>query len=191
MKQLILASASPRRINLLATIGIHAKVVSSRFEEIKNNDLRPEQLVVENALGKAKEVAVRYKNSIVIGADTMVVLKGTMLGKPQSISEAYDMLKKLSGTSHTVCTGIAVVDAQSNKSVTKTVMTKVWFKKLSAIEIESYIKSTNPFDKAGAYGIQEKAALFITKIEGDYFNVVGLPLYPLRELLIQFGVELL
>lgn len=188
--RIILASTSPRRLELLRGLGLKVKVVSSRVKESKFSIKNPEKLVKTLALIKAQEVARRTKDGLVIGADTVVVLKGKILGKPKDSKEAKSMLRKLSGRTHEVLTGLAVIDASSGKTIGDFVRTGVKFRKLTDKEIANYVTSDKPFDKAGAYAIQEKAGLFIEKIDGCYFNVVGLPLARLTEILKKFDVTL-
>jgi septum formation protein len=188
--KIILASTSPRRLELLRGLGLKVKVVGSRVKESQFSIKNPEKLVKTLALTKAQEVARRTKEGLVIGADTIVVLKRKILGKPKDSKEAKSMLGELSGRTHEVLTGLAVIDASSGKTVVDFVRTKVTFRKLSEKEIASYVVADKPFDKAGAYAIQEKAGLFVEKINGCYFNVVGLPLARLAEILKEFNVAL-
>jgi septum formation protein len=188
--KIVLASTSPRRLELLRGLGLKVNVVGSRVKESKFSIKNPEKLAKTLALTKAREVARRTKNGLVIGADTIVVLKGKILGKPKDSKEAKSMLRELSGRTHEVLTGLAVVDASSGKTVVDFVRTKVKFRKLTKEEISNYVATDKPFDKAGAYAIQEKAGLFVEKIDGCYFNVVGLPLARLAEILKEFNVTL-
>lgn len=180
---IILASASPRRCELLKFVCGEFRTVVSDFEEIAPAGLISEKLPEYFALGKAKRVAGSYSDSVVIGADTAVILEGKALGKPSSDNEARKMLLSLSGKTHKVITGCAVISGE--KSVSFSVCTEVKFYPLSCDEIEKYIKTGEPFDKAGAYGIQGKGALFVEKINGDYYNVVGLPIAKLKRVLEQ------
>ncbi len=182
-KRIILASESPRRAELLKQIGLSFEIRPSAVDEGKEPKESLENYVKRVALSKAEKAAVGVKDAIVIAADTIVVINKKRLGKPESSESATAMLKKLSGKCHTVMTGIAVINLVENKRVTKVVSTKVWFKKLSDEEIKEYVKSSEPLDKAGGYGIQGKASVFVKRIEGDYFNIVGLPLNTLYELL--------
>jgi len=188
--KIILASTSPRRLELLRGLGLKVKVIGSRVRESKFNISDPEKLAKTLALTKAQEVARRMKSGLIIGADTIVVLKGKILGKPNDEEEAKSMLRKLSGRTHEVLTGLAVIHAPSGKTRVDFVRTKVKFRKLVEEEIASYVATGKPFDKAGAYAIQEKAGLFVEKIYGCYFNVVGLPLARLAEILKEFNVTL-
>jgi len=188
--KIILASTSPRRLKLLKDLGLKVKVVGSKVRESKFDIPNPQKLVKTLALTKAQEVARRTKSGLIIGADTIVVLKGKILGKPESEEEARVMLRELSGKTHEVLTGLAVIDASSGKTKVDFVRTKVKFRELTEEEIASYVATDKPFDKAGAYAIQEKAGLFVEKVDGCYFNVVGLPLARLAEILKEFNVTL-
>ncbi|PKM83779.1 MAG: septum formation inhibitor Maf [Firmicutes bacterium HGW-Firmicutes-13] len=191
MKKLILASASPRRSDLLKQIGLDFEVIPSSYQEDNFLKLKPEALTREFAKSKAQEVASSSNCGLVIGADTAVILDDKILGKPESIEEAFEMLKKLSGRMHQVITGLAVVNSENGAAETTHSTTKVWFRELTDKEISSYIKTGEPMDKAGAYGIQGCGALFVEKIEGCYFNVVGLPLAELGRILSGLGYEVL
>lgn len=182
-KRIILASESPRRAELLRQIGLSFEIKPSAVDEGKKPKESLDAYVKRVALSKAELAARNVNDALIIAADTIVVINKKKLGKPESPESAITMLKKLSGRCHTVITGVAVIDAVKNKRVTKAVSTKVWFKKLSDEEIKEYVKSNEPLDKAGGYGIQGKAAMFVKRIEGDYFNIVGLPLNTLYEML--------
>ena len=192
----ILASQSPRRKKLLEQINISFKVEPSSCEETFNANEQPSVIVQELAMRKAKDIAKGKKDALVIGADTIVVFKNEILGKPDSKTEAERMLSKLSGNLHSVYTGVALIktDDQSNifKEKTFSEETKVYFGKLTESEIKSYVASGSPMDKAGSYGIQDDwGALFVEKIEGDYNNVVGLPLPALYRCLKTFAPEVI
>ncbi|MBI4535640.1 MAG: septum formation inhibitor Maf [Ignavibacteriae bacterium] len=177
VKRLILASQSPRRLALLNQIGIRPEVLPANISE----DLDPRLSPVENArvlaLSKAEQVAQSLDNAIIIGADTIVVVDGECLAKPKDREDAKRMLRMLSGRSHTVVTGFALVDRPSDYSVAEVVSTVVTFRDLPDEEIYDYVESGSPLDKAGAYGIQDDyGAVFVSKIEGCFYNVVGFPL---------------
>lgn len=194
MKKIILASKSPRRRELLKNIGIKFSVMEGDADESAvPKTLEPKMYVQQLALLKACSVSARAgRNALVIGADTVVCCDGKILGKPSGRQEAFDMLKRLSGNTHCVYTGIAVSDTSSGKSVTDYQKTDVKFRTLTDREIEGYIKRFNPLDKAGAYGIQEFAGVFVEGITGDYFNVVGLPVAKLYTLITEeFEEEIL
>ncbi|MBQ8804210.1 MAG: septum formation protein Maf [Tyzzerella sp.] len=179
-KRIILASASPRRRELLAQAGYEFEIQVSHKEEVYTST-EPAEIVKELALLKAKDIAEKNdaKNVIVIGADTVVAHKGEILGKPQSKEEAFRMIKGYQGDKHQVYTGVAILDydAEGNeKIVNHAVKTDVYVNPMTDEEIWNYIESDNVMDKAGSYGIQSGFAIHIEKIEGDYFNVVGLPI---------------
>lgn len=190
MPVLILASASPRRAELLGQIGLDFRVVVSNFQEKNDLHLSPEEVVEIFAREKAREVASRLEEGLILGADTAVVLKGEILGKPNSREEAFRTLEKLAGQCHRVITGIFLLDKKSRKEGSALTVTKVWFRDISKGEIKAYIDTGEPLDKAGSYGIQGKGALFVEKIEGCYFNVVGLPLAQLARMLGSFDYNI-
>lgn len=176
-RKIVLASQSPRRRELLGGLISEFDIIVDTAEEVADPDMTPEELVKSLALQKAHNVARQADgDAIVIGADTVVCIDGRVLGKPKDEAEAEKMLKMLSGREHHVCTGFAVVDNATGKTVCDFERTVVKFKPLTDEEIEKYIKLGEPMDKAGAYGIQGVGALFVEGIKGDYFNVVGLPL---------------
>ena len=188
---LVLASASPRRKELLEMLGVRgfAVVPAPDGEETPPAGLSPAETVKHIALGKARAVAaLRSPDDTVIAADTLVYLGDEPLGKPAGEEEARRMLRVLSGRGHTVYTGLAVISGGEVR--TRAVATDVYFRELTEGEIERYVATGEPLDKAGAYGAQGRAAVFIRSISGDFFNVVGLPLCALSEILDGFGVEL-
>lgn len=187
MKQLILASASPRRKELLEQVFISFNVVTSDIDEQFNPTHSPGQIVESLALQKATAVAKNHFNDIVLGADTIVTFDEQILGKPSNAIEAKEMLTLLSGKSHEVYTGVAIVT--SEETLTFYEKTKVAFWHLSDQEIQQYISSGEPFDKAGAYGIQGFGAMFVKEIKGDYFSVVGLPIARTVRELQKFGIR--
>ncbi len=183
-RKVVLASQSPRRRELLSDLIPEFKIMPDNSAEIMDESAAPEEVVKRLAMQKAKNVsAYAESDEIVIAADTVVFIDGKILGKPINAAEAAQMLKTLSGREHHVCTGIAVIDNAIGKSYCCFERTLVHFKHLSDSEIERYIASGEPMDKAGAYGIQGKGALFVEWIKGDYFNVVGLPLCRLAQVL--------
>jgi septum formation protein len=191
MKKLILASASPRRKELLQKIGLKFEVDASNCAEEIDPAALPEELVRRISIDKAKAVASRHQNVVIIAADTIGVIGKKLLGKPHSTAEARKMLGQISGKSHLVITGLTVLDTATDKIITKTVTTKVYIKKLTPLEIDAYVATGEPLDKAGAYGIQGLGAVIVERIEGDYYNVVGLPLFTLTEVLKEFGISVL
>ncbi len=190
MKSIVLASSSPRRKELLETIGLKFMVDAAEIEEDIGRKLKPAELVKTISLEKATAAAARHSDSIVIAADTIGVMGNKLLGKPCSAVEAVAMLRMMSGRGHSVLTGFTIVDSGDGRTVSKVVETRVYFKKLNDEEIENYIRSGEPLDKAGAYAIQGIGSSLIERIEGDYYNVIGLPLYALVSELKKFGVTL-
>jgi septum formation protein len=191
MKKIILASSSPRRKELLTQIGLKFEVVPSNYVEDTNSRQNPHELAKLISRNKALAIASSYNNAIIIAADTFIVFDGNIMGKPCIKAHAREMLKKLSGKTHSVITGFTIMDTNSNKIVSKSIETKVQIRKLSLKEIDNYVKSKEPLDKAGAYAIQGLGSAFIEKIEGDYFNVMGLPLCILTQSLKEFGIDVL
>ena len=171
-------------------IGIDFTVDPADVDERVLPGETPEAYAIRVALDKARVAAQRAGTAIVIAADTIVVLDGVILGKPSSTEDAERMLTMLSGRTHQVMTGMAAMDPASGKTLTRASITNVRFRELSPEEIKWYVRTGEPLDKAGAYGIQEKGSLFISRIEGCYFNVVGLPLSLLSEMLLEFGINL-
>ena len=176
MKSFVLASGSPRRRELLAQLGVNPIIWASDIAENNSSNERPESMAMSLALQKALEASSKFQNDIVLAADTIVVVDGRVMGKPRDNDEAYYMLKDLSGRSHEVITGFAIIDNSENTKVVEYEKTLVTFRTLDHERIMAYIDSGEVLDKAGAYGIQGKGALLVEKIEGCYFNVVGLPL---------------
>ncbi|MDP2649331.1 MAG: Maf family protein [bacterium] len=192
MRRIILASASPRRKELLSKY-LKFKIDISNFDEssIDQRKYSPIEFAKHLSLQKAKEVAKKYKDAVIIAADTLVVLDDEILGKPSNEKHAREMLEKLSGKMHLVITGFTIIDTKTKKTSTKSVETKVYFRKISEDEIDQYVQNGEPLGKAGAYGIQDKAGIFVEKIEGDFFNVVGLPLCALFEELKRLRLKLI
>ena len=188
-KEIILASASPRRRELLGMFDLTFTVIPAVGEEKSEAGLTPGETVEALARAKAAEVAAGHSGAVVIGSDTVVERDGELLGKPKSEAEAFRMLKSLSGRSHRVWSGVCVIEGE--RCLTAHEMTAVHFRSLSDEEIWAYIRSGEPMDKAGAYGCQGRASLFIDRLEGDFFNVMGLPLCRLGLMLKELGVELL
>lgn len=191
MRKIILASKSPWRKKILAATGIPFNVEESGYRENMALKLSPRALAKKLALGKALAVASRHKNAIVIGADTFIVFKGKIFGKPRTPKLAREMLKNFSGTTHSLLTGFAVVDSKTGRHVAKAVNTRVTFRKLSVRDIEEYVKTGEPIRVAGGYAIQGGGSKLIKGIKGDYDNVVGLPLKEFIVELAKFGVEVI
>lgn len=190
-RKIILASASQRRKELLALTGLKFKVEPGDYKEDMNLKLSPHELARFLSLEKAKSVAGKYDNAIIIAADTFVIIREQILGKPHTGEEARRMLLLLEGRVHSVITGFTVLDTDTGKKLSRSVETKVTFKKLTGLEIDAYIKTKEPLDKAGAYAIQGLGSVLVKRIDGDYFNVIGLPLCALSESLKDFGIQIL
>lgn len=182
---LVLASGSPRRVALLRQVGAEFTVVDPGPDRGWPGSAEPRHGVRALALVKAATVAAKRPGSVVIGADTVVVLRGVRLGKPADRAEAISMLRRLHGRTHEVWTGFAVVRDQDRRTAAE--CTRVQLVRLGEAEIEAYVRTREPLDKAGGYGIQGIAAQFVRRIEGDYANVVGLPLGRLRQVLQEFA----
>ena len=185
-KDICLASSSPRREQILKDLGLNFTVNPPVDFKEKLSGAEPEVLVSDNALGKAMEVAGNHKNSVIIGCDTIVVFDNEIFGKPLTPDNAYMMLKKLSGNCHSVFSGLAVIDTQIYKELVGYERAEVKFRELSEKEINDYVESGEPLDKAGAYGIQECGGEFVEEVKGNVSTVVGLP----EELLKKFLTEL-
>lgn len=184
MKKLILASKSPRREELLKMITDNFEIIVSEVEEILPDGIDPKEAPLFLAALKAQAVAREHKGETVIGADTVVISDGIILGKPKDEDDAFSMLSALSGKTHFVVTGCCITDGKRELSFSE--CTEVTFYDLSDDEIRAYIRTGEPMDKAGAYGIQEKASVFVREIRGDFFNVVGLPVAKLYRNLREF-----
>jgi septum formation protein len=188
---IILASSSPRRSELLEMLGVEFSVVPSLIDEKDDPDIPIEELVESNALAKVNDVVKRCDAGLVIGADTVVVCDGKMFGKPADIDDAVRMLQQLEGRTHKVYSGVAVTRAEDGFTRTAHEVTSVTFRPLSKSQIIKYFEMIDPLDKAGAYAIQGAGGIIIEKLSGCYYNVVGLPLTVLDNLLAQFGTTLL
>ena len=181
---LVLASRSPRRSALLNQMGLSFTVHPSAIEEVIEPDLTPAEVVQSLAYQKATAVAALFPSALTLGADTIVVLDGDILGQPSDASNASEMLHRLQGRSNFVYTGLALIHPLSNRSATAVECTKVSFGPMSEEEILAYVATGSPLDKAGSYGIQDDyGAQFISRIEGDYYTVVGLPIHRLYHLI--------
>lgn len=187
MKEIILASTSPRRKELLSMLPITFKIESKNVDERLKEDLSAVENVMDIATRKAEGIAIENEDHLVIGCDTIVVLDTKILGKPKNEEEAFQMLKRLSGKMHSVYTGVSLIHKKQKINRTFYVETKVYMKVLMDEEILSYVATGDCLDKAGAYGIQTRGGLLIEKIEGDYFNVVGLPISKLYDNLKAIG----
>lgn len=189
-RRIILASTSPRRRELLEQIGIDFEIVPSVYEEDMTLVMSNAKLVQHLAYGKANDVAQKFKDAVVIGSDTFVVFHKKRLGKPKDQKQAEEMLRTISDGWVTIYTGLAIIDAQSCTESTSYEKTKVKIKKLSEKEIKAYVAMGEPCDKAGAFAIQGKGAVFIEKISGCHTNVIGLPLHRLYMELEKIGVDI-
>ena len=188
---IILASKSPRRRELLGRMGLKGfKIVSPNVDEAVEGNLHPAQVVEQLSLRKARAAAERAdRDDLIIAADTVVALDGAVLGKPRDERDAFSMLSALSGSRHDVYTGVTVL--RGDQAVTEHEATIVTFRDIDPEEIAGYIATGEPMDKAGAYGIQGLGALLVSGIQGDYCNVMGLPVFRLGRILARFGVDLL
>ena len=188
---IVLASGSPRRRELLTMLGISDfRILPAKGEEIVPEGVGPAETVMALARAKAQEVAAcSEKDDVIIAADTIVWIDGEILGKPKTAGQAHQMLRLLSGRTHKVYTGVCVIRGDAEELESE--CTEVRFRELSDAEIDAYIATGEPMDKAGAYGAQGKAALFVEGIDGDFFNVMGLPLCRLGQMLGKQGVTLL
>lgn len=191
MPRIILASQSPRRRQLLAQTGLtDFEVLAPEVDESYDPSLPPEEIVcsISEKKGRAAQELINDPEAVIIAADTMVFLDGLRLGKPKDKADAFSMLSALSGRTHSVCTGVTV--CRGPRTETRGETTAVTFRLMSEREIRAYIRTGDPMDKAGSYGVQGKAALFVSGIKGDYFNVMGLPLHLLGQMLEDFGIDL-
>jgi nucleoside triphosphate pyrophosphatase len=191
MKRIVLASASPRRKELLGQIGLQFDVEPTDYDEETTSASEPHEMAMELSLGKAKSAARKHRKSLIIAADTLVVLGDRVVGKPHTNAQAREMLRALNGRMHSVITGFTILDAESSKVLSRSVETKVHMRKLTLKEIDSYVRTKEPLDKAGGYAIQGRGVVLVDRIEGGYSNVVGLPLSALAESLGEFGVNVL
>lgn len=180
---IILASASPRRKEILENASVKFKVMISSIEELTLDGESPCQMVMRLAFEKGMDIASIQKSDLIISADTIVVIDNTVLGKPKNEIEARKMITSLSGRTHQVITGISLINLDNNKKIIDYVISNVKFKNLSEEDINDYIRTKESLDKAGAYGIQGYGALLVDEIQGDYFNIVGLPISRLSDLL--------
>ncbi len=190
MKKIILASTSPRRKELLSKLGVPFEIVPSDFEEDMTQKMSPSELVQTLALGKAENVAQKYTDALVLGADTIIAFNNKVLGKPKGVEDAIRTLSELSGKQHSVFTGFVLIDTTTGKRISKALETKVFFRELTQKEIENYVQSGEPLGAAGSYMMQSGGSSFVEGIEGDYFSLVGLPIVSVREALKAFGVDI-
>jgi septum formation protein len=190
MKPVVLASSSPRRKELLEKIGLKFTVDPVDIDEKLPLNHDPLRLAKSISLKKALAASSRHPGALVIAADTFGVIDGKLLGKPADKAQAVAMLEEMSGNCHRVITGFTVIDGVTGRTVSRAVQTMVYFRNLSSSEITEYVNTGEPLDKAGAYAIQGLGALLVDRIDGDYYNVIGLPLSALAVELRKFGVRL-
>lgn len=192
---IVLASSSPRRQMLVQSIGLGARTMPSEADEHYDASRSPSEIVQSLAVRKAQAVAARLRAAgepgLVIGADTIVVLDGDILGKPDSQAHALDMLTRLQGRQHEVYTGVALIDAATSREQSDYRCTRVRMRSCSQDELARYVQTGEPMDKAGSYAIQGVGALLVESIEGDFYNVVGLPLSLLGDMLAEHGVHMM
>jgi septum formation protein len=176
LPQLILASSSPRRSKLLQELNVPFQVLTARVEEIFPEHLTPHEICQINAYHKARSVAKKHPDALVIGADTLVCLGEQIFGKPQDLEEAHRMLSKLQGRTHQVVTGVCLIQLRTHRQKLFVESTTVTFRTLHSEQIRRYLSKIEPLDKAGAYAIQDEGDLIVKNVNGSYSNVVGLPL---------------
>jgi septum formation protein len=192
MKEIVLASASPRRLEILRQCGIEPRIIKSNVDESIKAHENPEQIAMSLSFKKALDVSKRIKTGLVIGADTIVVVEDSILGKPESETHARHMIQILSGKTHKVITGFTIIDPETKIKIVDYETSEVVFNKLSDTEIDSYIDSREYLDKAGSYAIQGKGAMLVSRINGCYFNIVGLPISKINQSLnLYFNYNLL
>jgi len=190
MRRIILASASPRRKELLKQlIGDNFIVCPSSYGETPQPELNPEELLIKHSVEKARDVAKYFDSGIIISADTSVLYNGEVLGKPNSPKNAEEMLKKLNGRKFRVVTGLTVLDLDSSQEISEFESTDIWMSKMSEEQISAYVKTGEPLDKAGAFAAQGKGAVLVKRVEGDFFNAVVLPLFRLGKILERLEVS--
>lgn len=191
MKKLVLASASPRRKQMLRDLGVRFSVMPGSFDEPPHaQGEAPCSYVRKNAEGKARSAAHTAKNALIIAADTIVVYRGRVLGKPGSRKDAVKYLRLLNGRKHSVYTGLCIFDPADGSFLSGTEKTQVTFRKLTKAEMSAYLGRINPMDKAGAYAIQGEGALIVESIAGCYYNVMGFPIARLEQMLLKKGASL-
>jgi septum formation protein len=190
-RKIILASSSDRRKDLLTRLGINFTAMPSNIDESGYDKEFPAEFVKQISLDKASKVAGFVEDALIIAADTIVVYNEKILGKPENEKDAFDMIKLLNNTNHKVYTGLAIISADDKMHYIDYDMTEVCMRKIDDDEIERYIKTGEPMDKAGSYGIQGKGGIFVEKILGSYFTVMGLPIHKLSLALKSFSVDII
>lgn len=189
MSRLLLASASPRRIGLLREAGFNPEVLPSQIVETQADFLTPAERALFNAIHKGMAIAIQHPDAIVLSADTIVTLDGSVFGKPADLEEAFQMLKLLVGKTHEVITAVAVMHLNKKRTRVGTERTAVKFRSLADSEIREYLEIAEPLDKAGAYAAQESPDLIIESVTGSFTNVVGLPMELTIPILAEFGIR--
>ena len=189
MRKIILASRSKPRQRLLKQIGLKFKVAESRVRERRTLEGECAEVVIQNAISKAKDVSKRFSSGVIIGADTVVLAGRKIIGKPKNMRDAFRSLKILSRKPQWVYTGIAVIDIDNDKLYTNYEKTKVYMYPLTDNQIKDYFKRVSPLDKAGSFDVQGWGSIFIDRIEGCFYNVVGLPLAKLAKMLKKVGID--
>lgn len=189
MKKIILASQSPWRKTILEKLGLIFEVVVSDYEEDMTLQLPPHKLALTLARGKAEAVAAKNRDALIIAADTFVIFGDELMGKPGTPERAIEMLKKLSGNWHEIITGFVILDGQTGQEVEQLVSTRVHVRAADAQEIAAYVATGEPLNVAGGYAVQGRAGALIDRIEGDYWNIVGLPMSSLVVALTKFGIK--
>jgi septum formation protein len=187
-KRLILASASPRRKEMLANLGLDFEILVAGVDEVVQHGESPEEFVLRAAIEKASDITAKHPDAWVLGADTIVVCQGEILGKPKDASEAQRMLMRLAGQMHKVLTGFCLKWEQENISVSRVIATEVYFSAFTEEIAAAYVATGEPLDKAGAYGIQGRGGVLVEKIVGSYSNVVGLPLVETIDEMLRYKV---
>ncbi len=191
MQKLILASASPRREKILNKLNLKFTVVPSKIDESIYDHLPPEEMVKELSLLKAKEVSNLVEDTLIIAADTIIVNNGKIMGKPQNNKDAIKMLKELRNGKHTVLTGVAVTSIPEGKKLTVIDKTDVYMSDISDEEINKYVATGEPMGKSGSYAVQGLGSIFVERIEGSYYTVMGLPIHKLAKMLNDFSIDIL
>ena len=191
MKEIILASTSPRRAEILAKTNLKFDIIPCEYEEDMTLNMEPAELAQHLALGKARSIVQKHHGAIIIGADTFICFENTVLGKPTTPSDAERMLTMLNGKTNEIISGVAVIDTSTQTEKTFYDITTVHMKDVSQATLQSYVKTGEPLDKAGGYAIQGLGAILVEKIEGDFFNAMGLPLSKLADVLAEFGIHIL
>jgi septum formation protein len=189
LPRVILASQSPRRIELLRQITFQFEVMPSVVEEVQSEHLTARETAQLNAYRKARAVAKRFPDALVLGADTVVELNNTLFGKPETLGEARTMLLQLQGKTHQVVTGLCLIHLRGHRQKLYAESTEVNFRRLTRLEIDRYLEKVNPLDKAGGYAIQEYGESIVRGISGSYTNVMGLPVESLRTELASWGLS--